>query len=239
VAAAAALAALAGCATTNVSQPAGRDYAQAAFQQFVLDRTTVAEAEAVLGPPMRQSSLQGMAKPGATLVAPGSTLKLTTLQYYFAPNGFGKPANLHPAKAAIMLFLGDSMIGYSTVNAIPGEVTPPVDEDRLALLHQGQTTRADVIGLFGTPTAQLLHRFTAQDGSSEISYAWARQSGDTITQRTVRIFFDRVTRLTSYAVVNNSFPATSVPLLQFGPRTGAPASPGMPHPIQPADREHT
>ena len=231
------LAGLAGCAT--IPHPEGRDYTQGSISTFVLARTTVAQAEAVLGPPLRQSSVRGLAKATATLVAPGSVLALTTLNYDYAPLGFG-PRAQHPSKSATLVFINDRLTDYDISNGIPGEVIPPIDEALLGSLHQGQTTRADAIALLGPPTGQLIHTLDAQVGRSEIDYGWAHQQDGTVELRTVKVFFDPAGTMSSYTAVNNSFPTGTRPLLTPGQPTAPPAGPGSPLPHGPrAGLEHT
>ena len=233
------LAGLAGCAIA--SAPAGHDYAQAGFDRFVLGQTTVAEAEALLGPPIRQSALKGIASATASIVPPGSHVSLVALNYYYAPMGFGQRGP-HPAKAASVMFVADHLVGYEFSNSIPGEVTPPIDDNRLSALHQGQTTRAQAIALLGTPLHQLMRIVGPQTGASEIAYGWGHRHDGVVDQRVLRINFDPAGHMTTYSVLENSFPAGSAPMLQFNPQAPQPGTPqpGLQRePMPRADREHT
>ncbi len=233
------LSVLTGCAA--VPHPVGRDYAQGALAQFGLNRTSVADAEAVLGPPMRQTSMRSIAKPTATAVPPGSVITLTTLNYYYAPNGFGQPRGAHPAKSATLVFFQDRLAGYDLSNGIPGEVMPPVDEARLTALQQGHTTRDEAVALLGPPTGEVMHILDPQRGSREVAYGWAHRDGGTVELRTLRITFDTAGVLSSYTVVNNSFPVNGAPLLLLGPQAAPsiPPVPPMPRAIPHPDLEHT
>ncbi len=229
---------LSGCAA--VSRPAGRDYAQSALQRFVLNQTTVDEVVAALGPPVSQGTMRGIARPTATIVPPGSVLAMTTLKYYYAPNGPGAPPSLHPSKSVALVFIADHLVGYGLTNTIPAEVYPPVDEGRLTGLHQGQTTRAEAIALLGPPTGQFVDVLGASTGNAMVEYGWSRAKDGNVTLRSLRLYFDSRDRMTSYAVLDNSFPAGQAPLL-MPPMVPSPAVPTpMPgHAIPHPDLEHT
>ena len=230
------LAGLGGCAVA--SHPAGHDYAQAALAQFILNETTVDDAEAVLGPPVSRGTMRGLAKPTATIVAPGTVLDITTLKYYFAPNGSGTPASSHPFKSALLIFVAGHLTGYGISNNIPAEVHPPVDEGRLAALHQGRTSRAEAIALLGPPEGQFINVFGPATGTTTVLYDWSRTQGDTVTVRSLKVIFDGSDRMTSYAVLDNSFPKGGVPLMMPGPQA-APPVPAPPRAHPHPDLEHT
>ena len=229
---------LSGCVAPP--QPAGRDYRQSAVGSFILNETTVAQAEAVLGPPVRQSTLRGIAKPNSTLVAPGTPLQVTTLNYFFAPLGTGTRGP-HPFKSGLFVFLADRLVAYDLKNSIQGEVTAPIDEGQLTGLHQGRTTRDEVIALFGTPISQRLHVLDAQAGTSEIAYGWMRRHEGTVESRILHVYFDRAARMSSYAILDNSYPVNGSPI-PFAPVPALPGAPNapVPHLTHPApDLEHT
>jgi hypothetical protein len=230
------LPALSACATMH--PPAGHDFTQAAFARFVLNETSLGDVEAALGPPMKQSTVKGLAKPTATLVAPGTPLSLVTLQYYWAPNGFGLPANAHPAKTASVTFLNGRLVAYGFTTAIPGEVQPPIEEAMLTGLHQGATTRDEAVAMLGTPNGAMVHVLDKQKGESEINYGWRRVSNGTVEQRSLELFFDKYGRLTTYRLLDNDFPANSAPI-QLPMPVPPPAQP-VPHPMIPQpDLNHT
>ena len=81
-----------------------------------------------------------------------------------------------------------------------------------------------------------MHLYDAQGGASEIAYGWSRRQGSEVEQRTLRINFDAGGRMTTYAVLENTFPLGGAPMLQLPPPP-PPARPGQltPH----GDREHT
>ena len=221
------LAALAGCVAAP--QPVGHDYMQSVVGTFVLNQTTVAQAEAALGPPARQSTLRGIAKPTATLVAPGTPLQVTTLNYFFAPLGTGLRGP-HPFKSGLFVFLSDRLVAYDLKNSIPGEVTAAIDEGRLAELHQGQTTRNEAVALFGMPIMQGLHVLGAQAGTSEIAYGWIHRHDGTVESRILHIYFDRTGRMSSYAILDNTYPVNGSPIPNFMPSPTMPGGPNAPVP---------
>jgi outer membrane protein assembly factor BamE (lipoprotein component of BamABCDE complex) len=228
---------LAGCAT--LSRPAGRDFPQGAFSTFVLDRTSVQDAEALLGPPMKQTIMRGLANGKSRLIPRGTPFSLTVLIYYFAPNGFGQPAPSHPAKAASAVFFDGRLVAYATDNAIPGQANAPIDETRLTALRQGETTREQAIALLGTPNGQLLHLLDAQHGATELTYTWLDNDGETVQRRTLQVLFDSAGALTTYNLLDNAYPAGSQPIPLPQPQPPRQFMPG-PEPLVPqGDREHT
>jgi hypothetical protein len=230
---------LAACAM--VQQPAGRDFAKAAFARFALDQTSLNEAEAALGPPMKQVAIRGIARPGAAGVVPGTPIALVRLNYYYAPFGFGTPAGQHPAKSATLVFLNERLVAYDFNTAIPAEVTPPIDQSVLANLRQGATTRAEAIALLGTPNGELLHVLNdAQRGASQVSYGWRRIANGTVEQRSLLLFFDKASRLSTYTLLDNSYPVDSPPIPM--PMPVQPPTPVVPVPhreIPQPDLSHT
>jgi hypothetical protein len=218
--------------------PAGRNFAQRAFSAFVLDRSSVAEVEAALGPPMQRTTMRGLAHGRSLLLAPGTPFSVTILIYYFAPSGFGEPAQAHPAKAASALFFDGRLAAYAIDSAIPGDANAAIDETRLAALHQGETTRDEAIALLGPPDGQLLHLMDAERGATEISYSWLNMDGATVQHRSLRVQFDTAGQLTGYTLLDNAYPLGSEPIplpqLQEPPQF-APGLESLPQ----ADREHT
>ena len=212
----------------------GHDFPQTAFAGFALDRTTSADVEAALGLPTKTSSMSGLAKPDSKVIAPGTRFTVTTLRYLFAPAGVGLPLVQHPMKLASLVFFDGRLVAYDINSFIPGQMNPAVDEARLAELRQGQTTAAQTVALLGPPNGDVLHMVDSAAGTSELAYNWTQGDGLASKRRILRIFFDRMGRLSSYVVTDGGFPAAPQ---QIPP---PPASPSMPREqIPPADLSHT
>jgi outer membrane protein assembly factor BamE (lipoprotein component of BamABCDE complex) len=222
--------------TTTPHPPIGRDFAKAAFAGFVLDRTTLGEVEAVLGPPMRQANISGIAKPDAKGIVPGTRFTFVRLDYWFAPSGLKRPL-----KEAELVFFDDRMVQFSRFTSLPSEVSQPVDPELLTRLRQGQTTRAQAILLLGTPTGETLHKFDSEHGSSELLYGWTQRIGGMVEQKNLLLFFDKYERLTSYTLLENSYPEGSPPMPMPSPpsQPDQAAPPGEPVPGSRPDLNHT
>ena len=218
--------ALTGCAAApqgaGVNRPVGRNYPNDVLTRFVLGQTNLEDAESLLGAPMRQSSVHGTAKLTPTQTVSGTPLTFTMLNYYYLPNGNGRPISQHPYKNLTCAFADGRLIGYDTASTMPGDILPPIDESRLKSLHQGMTTRAEAIALIGRPTGQVLHVFGSDSGTSEISYGSTTVNNGTVDARILKVFFDKVGTVSSYSVTENSYPTNGMPLLQ--PQQAAPSN---------------
>jgi hypothetical protein len=177
---------------------------------------------------MKQTVMRGLANGKSKLIPKGTPFSLTVLIYYFAPNGFGQPAQRHPAKAASAVFFDGRLVAYATDSAIPGQANAPIDETRLGALHQGETTREQAIALLGTPNGQLLHLLDAQRGATELTYTWLNNDGETVQRRTLHVLFDSAGALTTYSLLDNSYPAGSQPIPLPHPHPPPPINPRPP-----------
>ena len=200
---------LAGCATAV--QPIGRDFSEAPFPGFRLDRTTIEEAEAALGPPMKLSTLRGLVGANSKTLAPGTPYSITKLNYYFLPNGVGAKTQAHPGKVATLLFLNGRLIGYGADSNIPGEANNAIDESRLASLQQCKTTRSEVIALLGQPNGEALHVLDAQAGAVEFAYSWSSMAAGQFEHKTLRVFFDPSGAMSNYTLTEDAVAANAGP----------------------------
>jgi hypothetical protein len=182
--------------------PIGRDFPQSALDGFILDVTSLAEAEAALGVPAKTTKLQGLVPANAKMLPPGSAYSITSVIYVYFPNGIGEPALSHPGKAAALAFLNDRLIGYSADSNIPGQANNPVDERKLAGLRQCHTTRAEAIAMLGQPNGRFIHVLDAQAGAIELAYHWTEDEAGGTALRNLRIVFDRNGVLSNYTLVN-------------------------------------
>ncbi len=228
-------AALSGCAGVTGGQPVGRDFSRVPFAGFMLDSTSVAEAEAALGPPMKLTTIRSLVSATSKGLVPGTPLALTELSYYFYPNGMDAVSQGHVGKYASLVFFDGRLIAYGGHSSLPGDTNVAIDESRLDLLHQCQTTRREAIALLGQPDAELLHMFDAQPGAVDIIYTWQNARQGIAGRRSLRVFFDRSGAMSNYTLVDNEA-ATG----------GASAAPHaiLPAPSPPAcpnvtDRQHT
>ncbi len=226
---------LAACATTPATPILGRDFSRQPFATFTLDSTSVAEAEAALGPPMKLTTLRALIGANSKRFVPGTPYTLTALSYFFFPNGAGPLNPSHPGKAASLLFLNGRLIAFGDDSNLPGDANPPIDESRLDSLHQCQTTRSDVIALLGQPNAESLHVLDAQPGAVDIAYSWQTLQAGFTARRSLRVFFDRSGAMSNYTLVDDQSAANGLPLAAHPvtPPTLPPACPNV------SARQHT
>jgi len=227
--------AVSGCASHTGGQPVGRDFSRAPFASFTLDSTSVAEAEAALGPPMKLTTVRGLVSATSKGLVPGTPLAMTELNYYFFPNGTGVVSQGHPGKFASLVFFNGRLIAYGGRSSLPGDADPPIDEARLDSLHQCRTTRRQAIALLGQPDAESLHMFDAQPGAVDIIYTWQNTQPGGAARRSLRVFFDRSGAMSNYTLVDNEGAMGTISVVPH---------PVLPTPLPPAcpniaDRQHT
>lgn len=192
--------------------PFGRDFAQNSFARFVLDTTSAEEVQAVLGPPMKATTVKELVPATSKSLVPGSPVSATVLSYYYFPNGIGVPPQAHPGKFAVLRFLNGRLVFYGTKSLIPGEENPPLDENRLSSLHQCETTKSDVLALLGPPNAEALHVLDAQPGAVEMGYNWSTSESGAVARKTLIVFFDRSGAMTNYRLLDDVTAPNGLPL---------------------------
>lgn len=221
---------LAGCATSPMQLshgPIGRDFPQSAFSGFILDATSLEEAEAALGPPANTTNVRALVPANSKSLPAGSTVTLTTVRYLYWPNGAGLPVQAHPSKSAALIFLNGRLIAYSSDSTIPGQANGAVDEAKLGELRQCQTTRGQAISLLGAPNGQQMHVMDAQAGATDIFYRWSTAEGGVVTRRNLRISFDRNGTMSTYTMVDNQNGGANLPMpAPAAPPAGSQACPG-------------
>lgn len=205
-----AILASAGCAPNRVmmnqaarNAPVGQDFPTGAIAGFVLNETTIEQAEAVLGTPTKQSSLQGVAAPGSKDLPPGTPYAMTLLTYAFYPYGPGFPAKLHPFKQASFVFSNGLLVADAVNSTIPGQSNLPVDEVLLASLRQCKTTPQEAMALLGTPNAFSLSVPSRRPGPKSIEYRWSNNDSGAVEQRDLHVYFDKSGVMTSYSLSKN------------------------------------
>jgi hypothetical protein len=213
----------------------GREFTRQAFAGFVLNATTVAEAEAALGPPMKQTAIQRLVGATSKGLPPGTPFTTTLLTYFFFPHGPGPLAQGHTGKAATLVFFNDRLMAFGIDSTLPEDANRPIDETRLSALHQCSSTRSDVISLLGQPNGEILHLLDAHPGAVDIIYSWQNVQANVTARRSLRIFFDRSGAMSNYTLVDDQSAANGLsPAAQsVAPPTLPPACPNV------AARQHT
>ncbi len=203
--------ALSGCAVP--ARVAGRDFPRQAFARFTLKQTNPEIVQAMLGSPLRQSTVRGtVTNPRSTLPI-GTPFSVTIYTYSFALLNGGAATSRHPAvKVATLVFYDGTPAAYDVNSTIPGDEDAGFDERKLGLLQPGVTTRAGVIALFGTPNGQSIKLENVPAQSGMVAYGRIEVRGSDIHRRTLRILLDDRDVVTSYTMLDNTMPANA-PLL--------------------------
>ncbi len=230
--------ALSACATA-IPHPIGHDFSRAAFSAFVLQTTTLPDVEAMIGQPMRVSTISGLANQHAVVVTPGTPVALTLVNYFYAPYGARPQQAPGPSKAATMIFFQGRLVSYDVNSSIPGDDNAPIAEDRLGDLHKGSTTHQEAVALLGPPDGQsVVFGGPASGRTSMMAYQWANTEGGMVRRKLLRVEFDSAGRFSGYTLLDNSYPVGSAPIPFPQPR--AAPSPPAAEPVRPyADPGHT
>lgn len=219
--------ALSGCVAPVRS--AGRDFSKEAFAGFTLKQTTPEIVQAMIGPPLRQSSVRGTVTNPRAILPVGTPFSLTIYTYSFTLLN-GGVATHHPAvKVASLVFYDGTLAAYDVNSTIPGDESAGFDEARIGSLQRGVTTRAEVIALLGVPNGQSIKLDTAPAQTGTISYGKIEFEGSDIHRRTLLVQLDGHDVMTSYTMLDNTMPANA-PLL---PPVFRGPSPQFPQPLQP------
>ncbi len=197
---------------------AGRDFPTAGFATLRLNQTTDQQAEATLGPPYKRFAFQGSAANAQGAVPVGTPLSMSVLTYEYGLSNGGPAVSGHAVgKFATLIFLGGRLAAYDVNSTIPGEENPPIDDARLALLHQGITTRHDIIGLMGAPSGQSVAFSFMPESKGHMTYVWTHFDGTEIRHKVLVIELDARDVMTRYALVDRSGPVQTTPPLPAPP----------------------
>ncbi len=193
---------------------AGRDFPTAGFAALRLNETTAEQAEAALGPPYKRFAFQGTAANPLGALPVGTPLSMSVLTYaYGLSNGGPAVSGRAVGKFATLVFFGGRLAAYDVNSTMPGEENPPIDDARLAQLHQGSTTRNDIIGLMGAPSGQSVAFSFVPDSKGHMTYVWTHSDGTDIRHKVLVIELDARDIMTRYALVDRSGPAQTTTLL--------------------------
>ena len=209
--------ALGGCAVPT--HTVGRDFSKEAFASFTLKQTTPEIVQAMIGPPLRQSSVRGtVTNPRATLPI-GTPFSLTIYTYSYTLLNGGVATHRPAMKMASLVFYNGTLAAYDVNSTIPGDDNAGFDETKLGLLQRGVTTRAQVIALFGVPNGQSIKLDNAPSQAGTVSYGRTEFQGSDIHRRILRVMLDGQDVMTSYTMLDNTMPANTpmLPPLFRGP----------------------
>jgi hypothetical protein len=199
-------------------QTAGRDFPRAAFAALHLRTTTDQQAETLLGPPFKRLALQGTATSRTGPLPPGKTFSVAILSYAYGISNGGPVVSGHAVgKFATLVFFQGRLAAYDLDSTIPGDANPPIDDTRLAQLHEGRTTRDDIINLMGPPSGQSTAFSFVPQSRGHITYVWTHFDGADVRHKMLVIELDANDVMTRYALVDRSGPLPATPELPDPP----------------------
>ncbi len=161
----------------------GQDFVRPASDTFTLGKTTYAQVVQKMGEP-RQS---------------GSGLKngkqVKSITYVFASVS-GQPAEegVHPARALGYFFYDDTLVGEEFISSYMSD-SSNFDDTKVDRIKKGHTTRAEVVGLLGKPTASFISPMVKETSGEAYGYTYQALRGNAFTGfkrflKVLRISFD-------------------------------------------------
>ena len=184
--------------------PIGQDFDVGVLQRLEIDTTTFEEAQALLGPPTKQSSLRGIVSATSKDAPPGTPYVFTQISYDYFPQGAGFPPQLHRFKRATLAFQDNVLAAYSLNDTIDLTAQHPLDESVLATLHQCRTTSAETLALLGPPNGFNLTIPRRHPGPSSLTYQSSNTENGARVAQSLKVYFDKSGLLTSYLLADNA-----------------------------------
>lgn len=148
---------LAGCAGTDFKRPGP--------EAFALGKSTEADVTQVLGKPRQTGEVLQDGK------------KLHEIGYAYALNtGVGAYPGVIGARSQSYTFYNDVMVKNDFNSSFATDVTD-FDENKVSQIVKGQSTKADVIKVFGKPTGEAIYPVAKNAGDDALLYTYSQVSG--------------------------------------------------------------
>ena len=143
----------------------GRDFKRPDPTSFVLGRTTEGEIRDRFGDPRGEG----------TLLANDRTIKILRYAYAEAAPYVEKV----PVRAMVYSFHEGTLIGFDYASSFSSDKTD-FDESLVSKIHRGQTTKAQVVEIFGQPTGMFIYpsSFTKTADQRAYVYSYSRTDKD-------------------------------------------------------------
>jgi hypothetical protein len=159
----------------------GADFSRPDPATFGLGKTTEQEIRQRFGEPHARASAQVGDK------------QVVILRYAHAEAG----SALIPTRALVYLFHEGRLVGFDYSSSFAADQTV-FDESSATRIKRGETTRAEVVGLVGTPTGQFIYPspYAATPGRHAVIYSYSRSeripAGGTLesTNKVLAVVFD-------------------------------------------------
>jgi hypothetical protein len=144
----------------------------------------------------------------------GKAFSVAILTYAYGVSNGGPDVSGHAVgKFAKLVFFEGRLAAYDLNSTIPGDANPPIDDARLALLHEGSTTRNDIINLMGPPSGQSTAFSFVPRSMGHITYVWTHFDGTDVRHKVLVIDLDANDVMTRYAMVDRSGPLPASPVM--------------------------
>ncbi len=161
----------------------GKDFVRPNPEEFKLGQTTYAQVIQRMGEPRRAGDA----------LKNGKTVKAVT--YVYASKG-GEPleADVIPARALTYYFYDNTLVGQEFISSFKSD-NSNFDAKLVESIKKGQTTRAEVIGLLGEPTATFVPPMVKETSGEAIGYTYQAIRGGLFSGlkssvKVLRISFD-------------------------------------------------
>lgn len=166
---------LAGCA--------GKDFVRPSSETFQLGQTTYSQVVQRMGEPQRTGVVEKNGK------------EIKTIGFVYASVG-GEPSEsgVTPARVQAYFFHKNILVGQEFISSFKSD-SSNFDETKTALVKKGETTRPEVIQIFGQPTATYIEPVIKASHGEGVGYAYTTVRGGPFTgiktfTKILRISFD-------------------------------------------------
>ena len=168
IAAALAIALLAGCAGTNFKRPEPQD--------LVVGKSNAADIQRVMG---------GAQQTGEGLQ---NEQKVQTLRYAYAEGaGQGRYPGVVPARAMVFTTHNELLVAQEFVSSFQADATE-FDESKVGAIVKGKTTRVEVLALLGRPNGEAIYPVIKIRGDKALVYSYSHAKGNAFNMK----FYNKV-----------------------------------------------
>jgi|SRR5271165_4872026 len=161
----------------------GKDFTRPSPDTFKLGQTSYSQVVQKMGEPPKTSDV----------LKNGKNIKAAT--YSFASKG-GEPLeeDVIPARALTYFFFDNTLVGQAFISSFKSD-NSNFDDKQVEKIKKGVTTRAEVIGLLGEPTATFIPPMVKETSGEAIGYTYQAVrgglfSGLKVSIKSLRISFD-------------------------------------------------
>lgn len=143
---------------------AGREFVRPEADTLVLTKTTYQEVRERFGSPFREG----------TVVKNG--VKLKTVSYAYASGGASLVGGVTPARAMGLYFMDNRLVGHEFLSSYAEDHTD-FDEGKVDTIKKGETTRAQVVEVFGKPGGVYVYPLIKGKDDQALVYTYSQTRG--------------------------------------------------------------